>query len=807
MKRRTFIKNSSVLSASLALPWGDLLAQSPEATAFLKSKSSDRMLFPRPADGAALAISPVGLAWLPCPQSAQYRVEIFDKAGARIYSQDAGKDPVHLPDRVFPAGDYHWDVVAFNQQGTDMARHGRQSFTILPGAAQLPWIDPKELLGRVPKQHSRILYPQARLDAIRSTLSTTRKHAWQACQRAADRSLTKGIPEFPTYHRMEDANARRMEYGRYFSYFRGYVDGALMNLSLAFLMSEEEKYAKAAKTILMEIASWPTDDQDVTSVSAKWGDEAGLSFSKCAHLAYDWLYPAFSDQERHTVFNMCRQRAGQTLRRLERHNYLTNPGESHEGRLIAYLTDMSLAMAHETPDAETWLTYSLKALLTFYPHWAGIDGGWAEGTPYGLWYNSFYIPAFESLRQLADYNLWQRPFFSNIRYFFFYCTANHGEIRPFGDSAEGGGPGVGRGSGYAELMSFHAHQYHDPAIGWWVQQIPGYRGDKQGFHALLHEDVLPSKAPSGLPQSRAFESVGWAGLHSDLTQPDRDTCLIFKSSPYGSVSHSHADQNAFAIMKGGTALAIPSGYYGPFYGKPHHAQWTRSTKANNCILVNGEGQTIRSAKAQGKIVDFRESPGYSYVAGDATEAYQGRLVRWIRHILFLRPGLFLLLDEIEAPQASRFQWMLHAFEKMELDKQRIVSRRRNATLEVTLACNGGLQLSQTNQFDTPYNHGIPEAYHKEKANHWHVAAEPRQTAKKICIAAVMAVSQTGERFVVSMQQTKGWLGATVQGEFGRAEGWIRFGTRSTLPEKLAGKSLDTSVKLWGQGRDDAVFYA
>jgi hypothetical protein len=94
---------------------------------------------------------------------------------------------------------------------------------------------------------------------------------------------------------------------------------------------------------------------------------------------------------------------------------------------------MSLAMAGATADAETWLTYSLQALLTFYPHWAGSDGGWAEGTAYGLWYNTFYLPAFAGLRQLAGYDLWQRPFFKNVRYFFFYCTANHGEIRPFGD--------------------------------------------------------------------------------------------------------------------------------------------------------------------------------------------------------------------------------------------------------------------------------------------------------------------------------------------------------------------------------------
>jgi len=494
MKRRTFIKVTGAFGLSATLPLSNLYAREQKTAEFLTKRSSGRMLFPRPAKGAELPISPVGLAWLPCPAAADYRVDIFEKTGSRIYSKNVGRDPVHLPDRVFPAGDYRWDVIAFDEQGTDIARRVRQSFTILPDAARLPWIAPKELLSRVPEGHSRILYPKADLSRIRATLSSSRVKSWRACKSAADRALSKGIPEFPKYHLIEDANTSRMEYGRYFSYFRGYVDGALMDLSLAFLMTEDEKYARAAKKILLEIASWPTDDSDVTSISARWGDEAGLSFSKCAHIAYDWLYPALDDKEREQVFNMCRARAWQTYCRLERHNYLTFPGESHDGRLIAYLTDMSLAMAGETDDAETWLTYSLKALLTFYPHWAGIDGGWAEGTPYGLWYNSFYIPAFEGLRQLADYNLWQRPFFNRIRYFFFYCTANHGEIRPFGDSAEGGGPGVRRGSGYAELMSFHAHRYNDPCIGWWVKQIPDYHGQKDGFGALLHEDELPAKA-------------------------------------------------------------------------------------------------------------------------------------------------------------------------------------------------------------------------------------------------------------------------------------------------------------------------
>lgn len=804
MRRRTFIKAVGAAGLSSTL-WEGLYAKAANDPVFLKKQTSNSMLFPRPADGAECAITPVGLAWLPCPGADSYRVHIHSEGGTSVYTGDAGENPVHVPDQILPTGTYVWDVTALDRRGKVIAKRGKQRFTIKPGAAELPWVDPKVLLKRVPDEHPRILYPKASLSEIRATLTSTRAQAWKACKSAADRAINKGLPEFPSYHKIKDPGTRRLEYSRYFSYIRKYIDSALMSLSLAFVMTEDPKYARPAKRLLLELANWPTDDRDVTSVSAQWGDEIGLSFSKCAHIAYDWLYPALTRAERQKVFAMCHARAWQTYRRLERHKYLTHPGNSHEGRLIAYLTDMSLAMAHKTEDAEAWLTYSLKAMMTFYPHWAGVDGGWAEGVPYGLWYNGFYIPAFESLRELTGHDLWQRPFFNQIRYFFYYCTANHGEIRPFGDSAEGGGPGVGRGSGYAELMAFHAHRFNDPTIGWWVKQIPGFTGARGGFHAMCFEDALPAAAPKGLPNARVFKTVGWAGLHSDMTDPKTDTCLIFKSSPYGSVSHSHADQNAFAIMKGGKALATPSGYYGPTYGKPHHAKWTRSTKANNCILVDGEGQVIRSRDAKGRIVAFEDRPGYTYVSGDATAAYAGKLRRWIRHIVFLRPGTFLVLDDIESPTESQYQWMLHAFERMQIQDQSIISTRGNALLHVHLACSQGLELSQTDQFETPYNEGIPPAYHKDKPNQWHVTASTLKRSSRTRIAAVMTVYQTEAPMMIKLHRRRGWLGVSSQGHFGQVEGWIKLNGQARTTKGLSGHEIPESVDIWTLSANKEVF--
>jgi hypothetical protein len=703
-----------------------------------------------------------------------------------VYQKEIDNDPVHLPDKVLEPGTYEWDVIALDENRKSFANRGKKKFTILENAIKLPWIDPDTLLNQVHQEHPRILYPKAKLSEIRSSLQSTRRRSWQGCLAAAEKALHTSVPKFPEYHLIEDRTKSRLAYVDYFRYFRGFINGALMDLSLAFLLAEENKYAEAAKRILLEVASWPTDDDDVTSVSAKWGDEAGLSFAKCAHKVYDWLYPALSTEEKKLVFKMCEDRAWQVYRRLkERKNYLTYPGESHDGRLIAYLSDMAIALAHESEGPRIWLEYSLKAMTTFYPHWAGIDGGWAEGTAYGLWYNTYYIPGFMALKYHTGYDLWQRPFFKNLRYFFFYCTALRGKIRPFGDSAETGGPGVSGGSGYADLMWLHAHQYKDPNIGWWVNQIKGWNGSR-GETALLFEDNPPAKKPTNMPNSKVFNSIGWAGLHSDITDPDNDTCLIFKSSPYGSVSHSHADQNSFAIMKGGKALAIPSGYYGPAYGQPHHAKWTRSTKANNCILVNGEGQVIREAK-------------------DAAAAYMGNMKKFIRHILFLRPGIFLLLDELEAPQNSKFQWMLHAFDKMLLKDSKILSRRDNTSLEINLHCPLGLTIKQTDQFDTPFNEGIPEEYHGEKKNQWHITAETRDMANKTIIAAFMVVTGPEETVEVNLKEMDGWVGLQAEGKFGLAKGWIKLVEGKKGPEGFGDEVLAGNSKLCGQDRDGELF--
>ena len=84
---------------------------------------------------------------------------------------------------------------------------------------------------------------------------------------------------------------------------------------------------------------------------------------------------------------------------------------------------------------------------------------------------------------------------------------------------------------------------------WWVKQITA-GNSSAGELSLVFEDSTDVKPPTDRPQSHVFRGVGWAAMHSHLSQPDVDAFLVFKSSPYGSVSHSHAGSERLLCYEG-----------------------------------------------------------------------------------------------------------------------------------------------------------------------------------------------------------------------------------------------------------------
>jgi len=726
-----------VLSGPLS--WS-IAEAAPRAVAFPESRPPGGS-FSRPDDQEMLDVSPPGFSWWRAAPDGKvtYRLRVLSESGTEAYVSPPVCEPVHVPTKALPAGKYTWTVEALDPSGNVLGVRQPRRFEIADDALAQPWIAPAELLARVPRRHPRLLFPKARLDEIRSTLETSRGEAFRSLQRQADRSLSIKPPPEPDYDRIEDPAERRLAYVASFQEMRRYHLGAMQPLALMYALSGDEKYGRVAKALLLGATEW--DPEGISSVMAPYGDEVGLGLVKSEALTYDWVYDLLDARQRDKVEAMLVARADQMLRRLQRRDFLARPESSHDGRLPGYLVEHAIAMA-EHPRAEVWLDYALKTILTVFPHWAGRDGGWAEGLAYGTAYNSLFITPLESLRTATGLDVWQRAFYRKLPYFFFYNVSPAGEIMGFGDSYDGSA--TSRSGSLRGLIQFHAERTADPALRWWVDLLRTRDGDKPSLSALpgliLPQAVKPIP-PDDLCPDAVFLGVGWAALHSDLAHPEDDLMVALKSSPFGGVSHSYADQNCFAVLTGGRALARPGGTRYPQHGTPFHTRYTQQTMAQNGILVDGQGQINRSAKANGRIVAFESKPHLGYVCGDAAAAYGGRLSRFRRHVVLIRPSWICIVDDLESPQPAEFQWLMHAPEKLQLDQQAqtLVSRRGDARMTVHLISPAGFEFSQTDAWPLDPKTGYPTARKREPTKLWHFTATTREHSASRRIAAVMSI--------------------------------------------------------------------
>jgi hypothetical protein len=97
---------------------------------------------------------------------------------------------------------------------------------------------------------------------------------------------------------------------------------------------------------------------------------------------------------------------------------------------------------------------------------------------------------------------------------------------------------------------------------------------------LSDSHLADPRAVEGLPLVAHFDGIGMIVARSDWS-PEA-TYVTFKAGD-NYWSHSHLDQGAFTIYKGG-GLAIDSGMYGP-YGSDHHMNYSYQTVAHNVVTV------------------------------------------------------------------------------------------------------------------------------------------------------------------------------------------------------------------------------
>lgn len=564
--------------------------------------------------------------------------------------------------------------------------------------------------------HPRLLFQPGDFERLRGLLDTPPFDEYYAqVRKVADGYLDKALPEiyvppgFYATYRAQSPEAVRVHMET-----QGPVEAnmeILRNSALVYRVTGERRNLDQALQAMRALVAIDPEDTSYKVTHCFCHLIPTLS------VGLDWLWDDLTEEDRDRTIAMLLHRTRDFFP-LSLQVALDNPLDSHgwEYGLVG-MTYASVALYHHVPEAETWLQVVLTFLTHCFPGFGGDDGGWGQGIGYC---GDLDVQLVMHILYLATgVSFFDTPWARNNGKLRLYFQPPFGSCPTFGDASYLRRPGLQK-----QVMQIYAMVTGNPYYQWYADQIdaPFYGGGYFFSHEyflshFLHWTKPEAKPPTDIPQAIHLRDVDWVAMHSDLADGTRNVMLQFKSSHFGSFNHSHADQNSFVLEALGQPLLIDSGYY-PWYGSEHDVSWSRQTRAHNALLINGKGQGVWNRAAAGRIVAFEDGGDFVYTAGDATAAYQQSslgganeelcavnegVVRAIRHIVFVHPGVFVILDDIETKEPASIQFLLHALNAFQIEEeQRIVTIANGmAAARIHLLGSDPMAITQTDQFSVP----------------------------------------------------------------------------------------------------------
>lgn len=663
MLRITFMKTVAIVTAlvfAITMFTGLTFAEGTELP-WPEVSGGLQMPF-RPQDKTVSLQNPPDFSWPHIGGADQYHLQVSRRMDmAEISHEGAGlaTNFYNFP-AAFEAGTWYWRVRYHKAEGWSEWTAPRR-FRMDENAVPFPVPTVDDMISRVSAGHPRIWTNSSTLDTFRSYAQTKGKSVYDAKYASVMGNLNKPLPAEPVFPYGPDAPkdaAYIAALGNLHSYSNAAVD-SMLNAAFVYLISGDAQIGQNTKAQLLNIASWNPDG----ATSYATHDQVHRAIAYKSAMAYDWCYDLLTPDERQNVVNMVTVRTNTMANDiLNAHPINVNPYDSHGWTAFGYIGIISVALLHEVPDAAQWFRKVTPAYINILPPWGGEDGGWAQGTGYWQWSTLFNKEFMDVLLRACNMNLYDKAFSRNEGYFPLYAFPNGSPKGGFGDDSEYA-PGPSNVTVYKRL----AEMYKDPVMQWGYKTLnsPPYDALYDYFYG---DTSIPSIPPVALPPARWFRDIGWVAMHSNLYDPRR-VSFYFKSSPYGSFNHSHADQNSFIINAFSETLALDSGYY-DWYASNHDLNYSRQTFAHNAVTYDGKnGQSTFNLEAKGKITGFASHPDFDSASGDAAGAYMGSLSKADRHVIYIRPDMFVMVDNLASPKAggSEYSWWLHAEEQLDVD--------------------------------------------------------------------------------------------------------------------------------------------
>lgn len=661
-----------------------------------------------PEEGLPVTINPPSMVWREDKTADSYIIEFsqdknFPKGESLIRVQGITL-PFYNHNAPLEQGTWFWRYFVVRKDGSVSSPAPVKSFVVTEQAEVFPIPSMKEIYAIMP-EHPRIFVTPKTLAQFQQKRQGEGKEAWETLQLKADQAL-RGTTQI-TGERIPLAKAKIEHSTDSLSHswkkgdpirrqvflldenealfwlpqntirLLGSAASRLDTLSLAWQISGDERYLDGARKLIALVAplrldAHLSDNERSEHDTVVYAYEQGL---KAVALAYDRLYHELNEQERaamlaHIEFHA--DAAGNWLKKVDLHNRYQ---QSHPQQCMHALLVTVLAAAKDSPQIDKWVEYIVPQYMNRIA-WTSEDGGYFEGQTYGHKF-AWILEGLAAIRSATGVDLFKKPEIRNSGEYWLYAMNMNYWFHHWGDVYSLIWPHANGRDAF--ITAFLAAMNNDPYVKWYSQSV--LTNPEVSPFDYLSAGPLKARPPVDIPQARLFPLTGVVTAYNGLYDHSSER-IFFRSSRWGSHSHSHADQNAFVIHSGGEILAPDTGYY-TYSGDIYHQQWSKTTFAHNSMLVNGQPQPLGIA-SKGEIDSFFQGSRLTYFVGDASEAYAKPLKDFRRAILYVRPATYIVYDELAAAEASTYSWLLNVFQKPQIDEKqnRILVEQQHMRMQV-----------------------------------------------------------------------------------------------------------------------------
>lgn len=446
------------------------------------------------------------------------------------------------------------------------------------------------------------------------------------------------------------------------------IGDAMPVLGLMYQLTGDKKYVETARKwilVMLETESWE-GSQNLGRSS--W--VVGLCF------LYDWMFDALDENLKEKLVTRLVQETkiiietASDTRALSNHLLIETSAVGMTGLVLNRNHNAKNSFLDQ---ADNWANYIIDHAPT--------DGSWGEGIQYWQYGTGYFLRFLEAAQTaglknyFADYDWLKKTGYFPI---YFSLPGNFTKVINFSDC------GTDR---YlpAFLLYLPAQKYRNGYFQDFGDKIQSKTPHKFSWLDFLFYDAsVPAKDFTTLPLFHHFKDQGFVSMrsgwekgatvvgfrcgpapgHKNQVDPDR-----IEHKGFGP-GHQQPDINSFVIFAQNEWLAIDPGY-----------THKKETQNHNTILVNGHGQ----AGAGGKWLDYMEfesrnpapeiiytesNPNYDYVIGDAGNIYvdAAGVKHFRRHLIFLKPNIVVVLDDIATRENSKIEWLLQLNENAKVEQ-------------------------------------------------------------------------------------------------------------------------------------------